>query len=305
MILVLLAGCLTLDAMVHGGIPCTAVGPSTCEDSEEDEWGKVCVPCDEPYDWAEAHPWTEDMVPGGSLPPIDGAEQEALATGEGDLDLWWLPASVSPNGVTVLYSHGNYAGIEHYRPRARMLAALGFDVLIWDYRGYGKTTPHTFPSAEDWEADAARVREAVVERAADPDRVLIYGYSLGAIPSVNMAISAPGCALALEAPFTSISAIAEASAGLGLPGSHLTSGAYENIDKIGAYAGPLLTMVGDEDELFSPDAVGALADAAGGSVEQWVVKGARHGVSRGVPEVDFAGYSARLAALAAGPCAAP
>jgi hypothetical protein len=41
MILVLLAGCLTLDAMVHGGIPCTAVGPSTCEDSEEDEWGKV------------------------------------------------------------------------------------------------------------------------------------------------------------------------------------------------------------------------------------------------------------------------
>jgi dienelactone hydrolase len=301
---VLLTGCLQLDGFLHNNIPCTDVGRATCEDADN-AFDAICTACEDPYDWSQEYPWHGSLLADGEAVrglADDNVESFSVATtdGKGDLDVVFVAAhgeDPDRGRITLLYNHGNYAGIDHYRVRVRYLHELGFNVLIWDYRGYGKSTPHQVPTPEEWFDDANLIWAAAQERAPDPDAVAVYGYSLGAIPGIEQALSQQPCALVLEAPFTGLEAIVEASGGLGMPGSMLTSGAYENRDKIADWAGPLLLMAADGDELFDVDALQTFSQAATQAdpllVE--VVSGAVHGVSGGgIPEQGLAAYGALL-----------
>ncbi len=302
--ILLLTGCLQLDGFLHNNIPCPEVGPSTCEEADN-AFDAICTPCEDPYDWGQDYPWHASLL-------ADGEAVRALAEGhtesfsipttdgKGDLDAVFVAAHgehPERSQITLLYNHGNYAGIDHYRIRVRYLYELGFNVLIWDYRGYGKSTPHRVPTPEEWFDDASLVWAAAQERAPDPDAVAVYGYSLGAIPGIEQALAHQPCALVLEAPFTGLEAIVEASGGLGMPGSMLTSGAYENRDKISRWTGPLLLLAADGDELFDVEALQTFSEAAE-NADPLVVKviaGAVHGVSGGgIPEQGLQDYGALL-----------
>ncbi|HET6344857.1 MAG TPA: alpha/beta hydrolase, partial [Myxococcota bacterium] len=45
----------------------------------------------------------------------------------------------SRHGQAVLYCHGNSKNIDHFALRVQALWRQGYTVLIFDYRGYGKT----------------------------------------------------------------------------------------------------------------------------------------------------------------------
>jgi pimeloyl-ACP methyl ester carboxylesterase len=307
----LLPGCLTLDAFLHNGIPCTEVGAETCAQADN-AFDAICTPCAEPYDWAQDYPYHPRLLAdGGSVRAVAPELVEVLSLptrdGAGALDAVLLRAhGEHPERaqITILYNHGNYAGIDHYRVRARYLHELGYTVLIWDYRGYGKTTPRSPPGPEAWFDDAQQVWDEAVARAPDPAKIAVYGYSLGAIPGIEQALANAPCALVLEAPFTGIEAITEEAAGLGMPGSALTTGAYENREKIGAWTGPLLVLAAEEDDLFEVDAVRGLYEAADRAQPRRmeVIAGAVHGVSGGgVPEMGLRRYGELLEAGLA-PC---
>ena len=138
----------------------------------------------------------------------------------------------------------------------------------------------------------------------DPDRVVVYGYSLGAIPSVEMATTNPGCALVLETPFPSLRNFAEASAAVSLPDQLVSDGQFDNVRKIRQHDGPLLAMAGERDGLIPPPLVEELANANGGPTAYWLVEGSEHGIAtRGVPEQGLRQYLDRLAEfLATTPC---
>lgn len=305
MIVALLLGCVQLDALIHRPVHCSVVGPATCDGRTG--WDAICTPCEEPYDWGLDYTWIPGTLAEGEsirVPTEVIDVGQVAADGVGFLDAYWLPAhGEHPKNasVTVVYSHGNYVGLEHYLGRVRMLHEAGFNVLAWDYRGYGKSLPDTPPDAETWWSDARAVRDLADDLAPDPGKVLIYGYSLGALPAVEQDLARPGCALFLEAPFTGIGAITRSSAGLALPGGMLTSGAYENTEKIAGVESPLFAMVGDRDNLFPADDVRQLvADAATPAVlkETWVLPGVDHGISDGgVPEAGWAEYASRLDAF--------
>lgn len=308
----MLAGCVTLDGFIYNPVHCSTVGPDTCEG--HGEWNGLCLACETPYDWSRSYPWTAETLSGGEPcvgcappPPItirpvpDGVvvrEQPETDDGLATLDAYWLPShggDPALAGTTVIYNHGNYGGIEHYQPRVRILWELGFNVYVWDYRGYGKTEPDTLPTAEQFMADARQIRAHVVGLAPDPDRVLIYGYSLGGLPAVEMAVADPGCALVLEAPFTSPQAIARSNATVGFPDSFLSEGRFDNIRKIRDYPGPLLTMIGTADKQFPPDEVRRIAEAAPGPSELWILDGVAHGVDPGgIVEAGIAPYRNRV-----------
>lgn len=308
----LAAGCVNLDGFVYNPVHCSTVGPETCTGNA---WDRVCVPCDEPYDWTREYPYDEVALAGGvSLRPVpEGvAARETLPTedGEGELDAVWLPSHGGDPALattTILYHHGNYAGIEHYQPRVRVLWELGYNVYVWDYRGYGKSEPDVPPTAAQLLADARQVRAHVASLAPDPARVVPYGYSLGAVPAIEAALAEPPCALLLEAPFTSTSAIAGANARVGLPETFLSEGRFDNIRKIRSYDGQLLVMVGSEDTFFPAAEVTRLAESAGGDTELWVLDGVRHGISDGgVVEAGIAAYRDRVRAFLDGTaCLAP
>ena len=297
----LLGGCLNVDFAIYGGIPCGQVGPETCEGFNQ--WDAVCLSCDEPYDWARAFDWFDTMLEDGdSVRPIPEASVvRALVPtddGLGELDTYFIPAhgqNAELSQTTIFYNHGNYAGIEHYVPRLQVLHELGYNVFVWDYRGFGKSKPDAYPTDEQFLADAQQMRAYVNTLAPAPDRIIIYAYSLGGIPAIEAAVTDPGCALFLEAPFTSASEVL-ADAGVHMPESMLSAGRFNNPEKVRGYDGPLFVMIGEDDSLFSPESVREIFDAApSDDKEMWVLPNTDHGISTGgVVEASMRDYEQRM-----------
>ncbi len=301
-LLMLLTGCVTLDWAVFNGVPCAQVGPETCEDKPY--WDQICVPCAQDYPWDRSYDWMDGMLTDGqTVRPIDPASVQRLPAptldGAGELDVYWIPPhgdDPSMAARTVIYAHGNYASIDHYLPRIRFLHEAGFGVVAWDYRGYGKSTPDTTPTPTQFHEDALVVRDLLtLELAVPDDRVVLYGYSLGAIPTVETGLRRDACAMLLESPFTGLDAVIRGNTRTSFPSVFLYDGTYENVEKIADYDGPLFVMSGDLDTNFPPDDVARLVDAAGGPTSWWRQPDVRHGVSDGgVPEAGLDAYIAQM-----------
>ncbi len=308
LVLAVLPGCVTLDGFLFNGVPCADVGPSTCEDRSY--WDQACTPCEEAYAWDREYDWFEATLDEGES--IRAIDPEAvidvdLTRPDGTvLDAYVIPAhGDDPEAaeITLVYHHGNYVGIEHYLPRIRMAHEAGYTVYVWDYRGYGKTTDTSPPEPEVWWADTQAVRDDLDELATagvvpDADKLLIYANSLGGLPAVEMSLYRPGCALVLEAGFTSIEALGGSNSGVFVPDSLLSSGAFDNVEKIKAYDGPLLAMIGTEDEVFREEDVAQMVDNAATAdafKEVWELPGVHHGItSIGIPDAGYGPWADKM-----------
>ena len=102
---------------------------------------------------------------------------------------------------TILYSHGNFEDLGVVRRRMAMLRELGFQVFGYDYRGYGLSegAPSVRNATEDARAAYAYVRE---ELGVAPDRIVLYGRSVGGGPALVLATEEPVAGLILESTFT-------------------------------------------------------------------------------------------------------
>lgn len=302
MILALLMSCATLDSFVFNAVPCSTVGPETCTEPDS-VWDRFCTECPDAYAWDADYDWHETTLEEGErIRAIDPLTVTRIAIetedGEGTLDAYFIPShGMNPTtaSTTIVYNHGNKGNLEHYLPRLRMLHEAGYPLFTWDFRGYGKSKPETTPDPDQFEADALTVYEEALGWATDPERVVVYGFSLGAIPAIGMALDSDPCALLLEAPFTSLELTAEGATGVGLGEQMLSEAQYDNMERIKGWKGPLFAFIGNQDRTFPPEDVRALARASGGPSELWIVKGAGHGLTEGgVPEVGLTPYLERI-----------
>lgn len=173
-------------------------------------------------------------------------EELRLETEDGvSLHAWFLP-SERGKGATVLYCHGNGGNISHRLLRVlEMRAKLGVDVLLFDYRGYGRSEGS--PSEEGTYRDArAAYRYLTAQRGLPAEAIVLYGESLGAAIALTLAIEAPVRALVLEAPFTSIADMAREAYPF-LPVAGLLRTRYDSLTKISRLETPLLVVHGTED----------------------------------------------------------
>ena len=86
----------------------------------------------------------------------------------------------------VLYFSGNGANRRYRVPEFGVLTSLGLDVFIFDYRGYGDNSGS--PSEEMLAADAQAIwNYATQDRNVQPDRIILYGESLGGAVAVRLA----------------------------------------------------------------------------------------------------------------------
>lgn len=106
-----------------------------------------------------------------------------------------------PKGV-VLYFHGNTGSLRRWGKRAPDLLRAGFDVVMPDYRGYGKSRGRL--SEEALMDDAQRWYDHVLQHWPQ-DKVVVYGRSLGSGMAVPLAATNAPKALILETPFNSLS----------------------------------------------------------------------------------------------------
>ncbi len=118
---------------------------------------------------------------------VDGASLNALL----------FKASASSKGL-ILYFHGNADNLERWGQYAVDFTQLGYDVLMMDYRGYGKSTGT--PSESNLYKDAQVVLAWAKEKIPFT-RLVIYGRSLGSAVASNLSTVANPNLLILETPF--------------------------------------------------------------------------------------------------------
>jgi pimeloyl-ACP methyl ester carboxylesterase len=107
---------------------------------------------------------------------------------------------------TVLYLHGNASELGRDRPFLEEMRAHGWAVLAIDYHGYGCSGGS--PSERALYVDArAALQYLRVVRHVPPERVIVYGYSLGGGPAVELATHERVAGLVLQSAFTSAFAV--------------------------------------------------------------------------------------------------
>ena len=126
---------------------------------------------------------------------------EYVVTDDGKkLNAWLIPAKDSR--FTLLFCHGNGGNISHRIYKIGILNSLGVSVFIFDYRGYGRSTGR--PSERGLYKDALAAYEYLVsEKKVSPDRIILYGESLGGAVATHLALQRPVEALITESAFTS------------------------------------------------------------------------------------------------------
>ncbi len=173
-------------------------------------------------------------------------EEHRLTAADGKtLAAWWLPVENS-RGV-LLFCHGNAGNISHRLYPAQLFQKLGLSVLLFDYRGYGKSQGEPSEEGTYLDADAAWrfLRE---HKGIPPEKVLVFGESLGGAVAADLAWRCRPAGLILQSTFTSIPELAGKLYPL-LPGRWLSRFQYRTIDKIGGIACPKLIVHSREDEI--------------------------------------------------------
>jgi fermentation-respiration switch protein FrsA (DUF1100 family) len=199
---------------------------------------------------------------------------------------WFLPAQ-APRRGSILFLHGNAQNISTHIASVAWLPAEGFDVLLFDYRGYGRSEGS--PSLPGLHRDFAAALQALLARPeVDPGRVVVFGQSLGASLAITALAAAPRRqqvrALIVEGAFTSYRALArEKLAGFWLtwpvqaPLALTIDDRYRPVDVIGELTPlPLLIVHGEADQVVPPDHAVALYEAARPPKTLWLVPGAGH-----------------------------
>ena len=203
------------------------------------------------------------------------AADEVFLTAEDGVRIhgWYLPVEGSRR--TVLICHGNAGNVSHRLDRALLIQSnLGAAVFLFDYRGYGRSEGS--PDEEGTYRDArAAYRYLERDRGLDPDRIVLFGESLGAAVALQLALEKRAAALVMESPFASVPAMARALYPF-LPLGPVVRTRYDNLAKIGGLRLPLLVLHGDRDEIV-PFAQGRqVFEAAPGPKRFYAIPQARH-----------------------------
>jgi pimeloyl-ACP methyl ester carboxylesterase len=109
-----------------------------------------------------------------------------------------------PRGA-VLYLHGNAGTIDSWSSIAPDYAASGYDLLILDYRGYGKSDGDIDSEAQFY-GDVSAAYDALAKRY---DNIVIVGYSIGTGPAAYLASKYTPSALVLQAPYYNLVELAD------------------------------------------------------------------------------------------------
>jgi dienelactone hydrolase len=164
-------------------------------------------------------------------------------------------SAVSPSKGSILFAQGNAMLADQMLSSLSCLADSGFDVFVYDFRGYGRSdgTARLKAIASDY----VELANAIVK--AHPGKLYFYGVSFGGVILLNtLGAAPPVSATVVDSSPSTIS-------DLGCPSS------YDPVTKIPDAANSILVIVGDKDHVIPPAKSAELARkviANGGQVRR-------------------------------------
>jgi fermentation-respiration switch protein FrsA (DUF1100 family) len=103
---------------------------------------------------------------------------------------------------TLLYLHGNYEDLGSIGEYLPQFVAAGYAVFAFDYRGYGWSGGAS--TEANCYADTRLAYDYLRTQLHVPaDRIILFGYSLGAGPAVELALHQPAAGLVIQGAFVS------------------------------------------------------------------------------------------------------
>jgi fermentation-respiration switch protein FrsA (DUF1100 family) len=239
---------------------------------------------------------------------------------KGELEAWWVPADrqlrhvtgeasrlrellpsgeyvsgnstlqandAAINAPTVLYFHGNYRNIGNNLDHTQRLHQMGYNVLLADYRGYGRSTGGKPSEAKVYEDAQAVWQYLVRQRGANPAKTFIYGHSLGGAIAIDLAVHHPEAAgLITESTFTSMQAMGEKDYGF-LPIGLLLNQRFESLKKVPQLKLPVLFIHGTWDKKVPVEMGKQLYAAAPQPKQLLLIEGGEHNNSAVIGAVEY------------------
>ena len=212
---------------------------------------------------------------------------------------WFIPASRVDTAVvplTLLFFHGNAENIGHNLDLARLTHAAGYNLLLIDYRGYGRSEGS--PSEQGIYRDGeAALRYLRGRDDVDGTAIVLWGRSIGASVAVHLAATGTAGAhaagtgasggadrvtggpagLILESGFTSaLELLREGSAWPLYPLAHLGTYRFDQMTRIRSVTAPLLVVHGTDDEIVPYRLGRRLYEAAPGRKQFLDIPGGGH-----------------------------
>lgn len=182
--------------------------------------------------------------------PADvGLEYESVffETGDGVRLHGWLVRAEDERGFAIL-CHGNGGNISHRLDLIALLSEVGLSVLAFDYRGYGNSEGS--PDEDGTYLDVAAAWDRVTGAGgAPPERVVVYGRSLGGAICSHLAANHKLGGMILDSTFTSIRDAGQEIYPF-LPVKLLSRYDYPTIDHVKRASCPLLLFHSRDDELI-------------------------------------------------------
>lgn len=174
-------------------------------------------------------------------------EDVELKTDDGvKLNGWYLPNENSSR--IILYCHGNEGNISDRLDHLKLFHDLGFNIFIFDYRGFGKSTGKITERGTYYDAAMAWQYLRLVHNFK-AENIIIFGRSLGAPIAARVAANQNPSALIIESGFISIQALG-AKLFPYLPVSLLTRFSYDTQNYLKRVKCPVLVIHSDEDEII-------------------------------------------------------
>lgn len=211
--------------------------------------------------------------------PEGGEDVYFNSEGGPRLNGWFISSHNQPALATIIYFHGNGGNINRVGWLGESLARRGFNVFLFDYRGYGRSNGE-ISDERDLYADADAAYDYVVnQRGVSANEVVLYGQSLGTTAVADLASRKQCGAILLESGLGSASTLAETM----LPWVprwlyRFGRNRFDSAKKLTSVSVPALITHGDPDHTIPTEHARALFAALRGPKRLMIVPGAGHNV---------------------------
>lgn len=202
----------------------------------------------------------------------DAVEEQWFETPDGELLHGWYCRAKKPI-ASGLFCHGNTGNITVTADVIPHLLDAGFNVLFFDYRGFGKSSGvPTITGVVSDGVTAARFHDTLRPKNLPS---ILYGFSLGGAVAAQVIKRHPFDALILHSTFTSLPEITRVAFPR-LPLHRFAGNFFDTLSVIRRLTVPLLVVHGSNDEVIPAWMAHQLYDACGVEKQIEIVNGGMH-----------------------------
>jgi len=181
-----------------------------------------------------------------------GAEHVWFNSADGTrLHGWFFGTDQKPERATIVYFHGNGGNISNVSWVGQWYAKRGFNVLLFDYRGYGASEGVVGSESGLYADGDAAVAFVVNEKRAHPRSIVLHGQSLGTAVVADVASRREVGAVILESGFSSASSVASNTLPWLPRWLHvLARNRFDSARRLASVRAPVLITHGDPDPVI-------------------------------------------------------